>query len=1467
MLRFALLFALMLYSLSFSAVFYVSPQATTNSVSCTGGAGGSCSNPCSISDAENIAESNGEDDTIYLCSGSTNNFGIYYENTDNKALVIKAATGVSYPSLEYITAYTQSGSIRIEGIKVDNLSMIGKNKTTGLYGSAKLEIINAEVNKTLKVDFKGVSSTITIQNSKLKLSPIIGGQNAFEIIGNGVNTALLTIDNCQIEFRGVKVSNVGSITITQSNIVFNSPGDIQSSGDITITNTKLRSVENSFQIEITTILGKMTLSSNTFSYAKFLLKATGQINFNSNVAINIAEVGFFPTNNIDIRDNIFRSSSRLNVWIESPTPYTANITGNDFQSSYILLKIDTSAAWTVNFENNSLYGDIKQYLDFMHVGITEKSLSSVLNIKNNSFKSIRVCDEVLSVNIYNKSSSVLIQGNKFEKNSCVTNILFIDGPVKIYNNNFVSNDIITTKPGGILHILNDSTADIKNNKFAYNKVARDWTASCILVRAIYIDPNANIPEYFRPILIRNNIFFGNSKGYKGSCIYIRDFFEKNAKPVSSNGTPYARYGKYRIINNTFYNNESYDISIETTSVKPEFYIRNNIFSRTKYVDSFPTVLLVEARRYVFFGKVEVLFENNILCKRCITHGPYPGAPLQIKSWNNLEGVDPQFNSPSSEDFTLRSTSPAIDAGKNSPAYFLPAKDFEGDNRIIDGDGDGIDIVDIGADEYNPPPATATKQTLNVNLSNNFCGDVLSMPVGILCPGANCSAQFVKDTNVYLSVTVTNQQCQFSKWSGDCQHCGKQTSCSVVLDKDKTCTAEFVENVIILAFPPSVSINANPTSGTKPLKVSFTCQAIPPTGAEWITEFRWDFDSDGNVDRITPAPPLFFVGTTVTGTTDYIYQKAGNYTAKCTVVTNNGATASATANITVNDPTKYTVSVQKSGSGTVTSNTGGINCGSTCSEQVNSGNTLKLTATANSGYTFTRWDGDCSSCTTNICDLTITSDKLCIAIFEPTAPPANNPPNKATINANPTSGDAPLKVDFTCSATDPDGDQIIEYRWDTDNDGVVEDITQTGNLSILYTSKGTYEVKCAAKDSNGNIGNYSDPVSITVNTTYTPPPPPPDRYTLSVQIQGASSTDTNVLSDYSDLSGIWIYCPPRCSTDFYANLQVTLEVFEDVLAEDRFVSWGGDCASCGSNETCTITMDADKTCTATFRKNQYPIFNFLTANPNPVLVGQFIDLTCSATDPDGDQIYYLWDLDGDEWLDDITLDGKMRTYFTQVGTYTVTCVAIDEYLGYDGSKIQVTVVDNLEDSPPPTFRERRFGSGTYIKVEDGAFETVNELDNARCKVPEGTRLITKWFRFIAKVESGKEGVWVELTLPEAPPEGAKVGKCMPSGFKVIENAQISGNTVRFFIKDGGEFDYDGRKDGYVRDPFAVIVDGAQPETQPETQPGNGQPTPAQPNTPPTAQPTSGGGGGGCSTGGSVLLSLLILAVPFFRRLRG
>jgi len=100
---------------------------------------------------------------------------------------------------------------------------------------------------------------------------------------------------------------------------------------------------------------------------------------------------------------------------------------------------------------------------------------------------------------------------------------------------------------------------------------------------------------------------------------------------------------------------------------------------------------------------------------------------------HLIDADGPDNTPGTEDDDLRlhACSPAIDAGDNSEVPPETITDFDGNPRIVDGNGNGITTVDIGAFELQVP------QTCQI-----ACGD------GIIDPGEECD-----DAN-----TVNNDAC-------------------------------------------------------------------------------------------------------------------------------------------------------------------------------------------------------------------------------------------------------------------------------------------------------------------------------------------------------------------------------------------------------------------------------------------------------------------------------------------------------------------------------------------------------------------------------------------------------------------------------------------------------------------------------------------------------------------------------------
>jgi hypothetical protein len=121
---------------------------------------------------------------------------------------------------------------------------------------------------------------------------------------------------------------------------------------------------------------------------------------------------------------------------------------------------------------------------------------------------------------------------------------------------------------------------------------------------------------------------------------------------------------------------------------------------------------------------------------------------------------------------------------------------------------------------------------------------------------------------------------------------------------------------------------------------------------------------------------------------------------CTVVAKNvnGSSApSASVMVTPLQPSyALTVSKSGSGSGTITSNPAGINCGLTCVGSFANGSSVTLTAAAAAGSAFMSWSG-CDSVTTNQCTVTMSGDRAPTATFQ--IPPAITSANATTFTVN------------------------------------------------------------------------------------------------------------------------------------------------------------------------------------------------------------------------------------------------------------------------------------------------------------------------------------------------------------------------------------------------------------------------------------------------------------------------------------
>ncbi len=148
-------------------------------------------------------------------------------------------------------------------------------------------------------------------------------------------------------------------------------------------------------------------------------------------------------------------------------------------------------------------------------------------------------------------------------------------------------------------------------------------------------------------------------------------------------------GVVRLINNTIAENEGHFTS-DLFIGSPSGLVSNNVISSRPgrpAVDCAPFLPADLAFRF-----------NNVFSAGGAL---YVGCPDQTGAAGNIS-ADPLFVEPATGDFHLEAASPSVDAGDNGAALDLTT-DFDGHARVLDGDGDGVGVIDQGADEAGLSP--------------------------------------------------------------------------------------------------------------------------------------------------------------------------------------------------------------------------------------------------------------------------------------------------------------------------------------------------------------------------------------------------------------------------------------------------------------------------------------------------------------------------------------------------------------------------------------------------------------------------------------------------------------------------------------------------------------------------------------------------------------------------------------------
>ena len=287
-----------------------------------------------------------------------------------------------------------------------------------------------------------------------------------------------------------------------------------------------------------------------------------------------------------------------------------------------------------------------------------------------------------------------------------------------------------------------------------------------------------------------------------------------------------------------------------------------------------------------------------------------------------------------------------------------------------------------------PPACPGCFTLTVNNPSNGAMSISSSPAGITsCTSASCSAQFSGGTRVTLTATQSSSY-TIQSWSSGGDPCYTSStgsgatyvvnpySCNIIVNQTDLVTPNLLSNIPITITKSGTGIGTVVTQGpasqpvitcgpacTTPQTAYFaagTSLLVVPTAASGSSFRGYTATYSCSGGQIgcpvsIPVPPYF-------GATSY--QNSGPQTVNSEFDI---------------DPT---LTISKSGAGTVTDGSGTINCGVTCSKTLPWNSTTVLTASPSNGSSFVGWSGtgECSGMATTCTLYGGTTDISAVATF-------------------------------------------------------------------------------------------------------------------------------------------------------------------------------------------------------------------------------------------------------------------------------------------------------------------------------------------------------------------------------------------------------------------------------------------------------------------------------------------------------
>ncbi|MBZ0236736.1 MAG: DUF4215 domain-containing protein [Deltaproteobacteria bacterium] len=433
-------------------------------------------------------------------------------------------------------------------------------------------------------------------------------------------------------------------------------------------------------------------------------------------------------------------------------------------------------------------------------------------------------------------------------------------------------------------------------------------------------------------------------------------------------------------------------------------------------------------------------------------------------------------------------------------------------------------------------ATFTLKTYTLTVNNDDDGnnnnDITSNPAGISC-GNDCEGTYSHGTVVTLTPVIGSGD-YFVGWSG--AGCSGSSTCMITMDGNKQVSATFEDNRVTIS---RIGDGSGSVSGPTGTNNGISC------GSNCVEDY--------NVNTA-----ITLTATAAAGSR-FVQWASG----ACAGSTSNTCMFSVTEAVTVEAEFADvdTVSLTKTGSsgtGTVTSDPAGINCGTGCSTTsagFDDGTTVTLTATPAVGSVFIGWGGDCAGAGSNTtCVLnTIQSDRNVNAEFDAAF----------TLDVMKLGGGSA----FGTVQSSPGG---IDCGLDCTESYLSGTVV---TLTASTTGGATFNSWSGAP---GCTTNPSCQVTMSQARSVTATFDAPVFRTLTVDPEGtgAGSVDSAPagILDCAASSG-------DCMEAYLDGTVVTLTATAD--PGNAFTGWSGTGVTCPGTGTCEVTLTANTTVVATF----------------------------------------------------------------------------------------------------------------------------------------------------------------------------------------------------------------------------------------------------------------------------------------------